>query len=92
MLWARRDRPGKIAFWITTAAVLFAGDFPLAVFKTLADSLRASTAGFGGQLLAVVLRRPESIALLAMGVFYLWTYLRADAVHVEDVVESNVHA
>ncbi|MGD0157461.1 MAG: glycosyltransferase family 87 protein [Terracidiphilus sp.] len=92
MLWARRDRPGKIAFWITTAATVFAGDVPLAVFKTLADSLRVSTAGFGGQLLAVVLRRPESIALLAMGVFYLWTYLRADAVHVEDVVESNVHA
>ncbi len=92
MLWAGRGRPGKIAFSITTAAALFAGDFPLAVFKTIADSLHVSTAGLGGQLLTVVLRRPESIALLAMGVLYLWTYLRADAVHAENAIESNLHA
>ena len=92
MLWAGRDRLGKIAFSITAAAVLFAGDFPLAVFKTLADSLHVSTAGFGRQLLTVVLIRPESIALLAMGVFYLWTYLRTAAIHAENLVESKVHA
>jgi hypothetical protein len=76
MLWTRRGGLGKTAFWITTAAVLFAGDFPLAVLKTIADSLHVNRSGFGGQLLSVVLIRPESIALLAMGIFYLWTYLR----------------
>ena len=50
-----------------------------------------STAGFGRQLLTLVLIRPESIALLAMGIFYLWIYLRADAVHAENV-EASLHA
>ena len=83
MLWARRGGVGKAALWITTAAVLFAGDIPLAVFKTIADSLHVSRAGFGGQLLSAVLIRPESLALLAMGGFYLWTTLKADGAHVE---------
>ncbi len=91
LLWAGRGRLGKTAFWITTAAVLFAGDFPLAVFKTTADALRVNTDGFGRQLEALVLIRPESIALLAMGVFYLWTYLRADAIEVESA-EPNLRA
>ncbi len=85
MLWAGRGRPGRIAFSITTVAALFAGDFPLAVFKTIADSLHVGTAGFGRQLLTLVLIRPESVALLAMGIFFLWTYLRADAVPAENV-------
>ncbi len=92
MLWARRGRLGKIAFSITTVAALFAGDFPLAAFKTMADSLHVSTAGFGGQLLTLVLMRPESIALLAMGIFYLWTYLGTAEFDAENAVESNLHA
>jgi hypothetical protein len=91
MLWAGQRRTGKIAFAITIAAILFAGDFPLAVFKTMADSLHVSTVGFARQLLTVVLIRPESLALLAMGIFYLWVYLRADAVQVENA-ESNLRA
>ncbi len=92
MLWARGGRLGKIAFSVTTGAALFAGDFPLAVFKTLADSLHVSTVGFGRQLLTLVLIRPESIALLAMGIFYLWIYLRTDAVDAESAVDSNLRA
>ncbi len=76
LLWARRGRVGKIGFLITAAAVLFAGDVPLSAITILASSLKLSTAGLGGQLLALVLIRPESIALLAMGIFYLWVYLR----------------
>ncbi|MGO9324100.1 MAG: glycosyltransferase family 87 protein [Terracidiphilus sp.] len=76
LLWTRRGRVGKIGFLITAAAVLFAGDVPLSAVTILASSLKLSTAGLGGQLLALVLIRPESIALLAMGIFYLWVYLR----------------
>jgi len=89
MLWVRRDQVGKIAFWITGAAALFAGDIPLSTFKTLADRLNVSAAGFAGQLLNVILRRPESLALLAMGVFYLWTYLRTAPISADNAVESN---
>jgi glycosyl transferase family 87 len=90
-LWARRGRVGKIAFLITAVAILFAGDVPLSAVTTLASSLKLSTAGLGGQLVALVLIRPESIALLAMGFFYLWAYLRrdgpvkADAATVQDI-------
>jgi len=83
MLWARGGGVGKIAFWITTAAVLFAGDVPLSIFKTIANSMQVSRAGFAGQLLSVVLIRPETLALLAMGVFYLWTTLRVDPTQME---------
>jgi len=82
---------GKIAFLITAVAILFAGDVPLSAVTTLASSLKLSTAGLGGQLVALVLIRPESIALLAMGFFYLWAYLRrdgpvkADAATVQDI-------
>lgn len=92
MLWAGHGRLGKIAFAVTMTAVVFAGDFPLAVFKTLADSLHVSTRGFGRQLLTLVLIRPESIALLAMGIFYLWTALRSGVVRAENSVECNLHA
>lgn len=91
MLWAARGRLGKFAFAVTAAAVLFAGDVPLAASKTAADMLHLSTAGLGAQLLTVILRRPESIALLAMGVFYLWTYLRTASLHAETIVEAEVH-
>ena len=79
MLWAERGGRGKIAFWITTAAVLFAGDVPLSVFKVIANSLQVSHVGIGGQLLSVVLLRPESMAGVALGGCYLWHYHRYTA-------------
>jgi len=77
MLWAERGRVGKIAFWITTAAVVFGGDLALSVFKLIANSLQVNQAGLGEKLLSVVLLRPESIALLVLGLFYLGINLRA---------------
>lgn len=78
-LWARSGRLGKIAFLVTVAGILFAGVLPLASFKTLADFLHTTTADFGAQFLTLVLRRPEPIALLLIGVFYLWVYLAPEA-------------
>lgn len=75
VLWARRGRLGKIAFLVTVTGILFAGVVPLATFKTLADFLHTTTADFGAQLLTLLLRRPEPIALSVMGAFYLWIYL-----------------
>jgi hypothetical protein len=88
MLWARRGRAGKVAFWITAAAALFAGDFALAVFKVIANSLHVSQVGIGGQMLSVVLLRPESIALVAMGVFYLWACMRTESLPVEPAQQT----
>ncbi len=76
MLGAAGGRVAREALAITIAATLFAGEIALSVFKTIADGLRLGTAGFGHQLLTVILIRPESIALLAMGIFYLSLYLK----------------
>jgi hypothetical protein len=89
ILWARPGRVGKSAFLVTAVGILFAGVVPLALFKTLADSLHTTTDGFGAQLLTLVLRRPEPIALLLMGVFYLWVYLTPE-VQLENTTASDV--
>jgi hypothetical protein len=90
ILWARPGRLGKIAFLVTGGGVLFAGVVPLASFKTLADFLHTSTADFGAQLLTLVLRRPEPIALLVMGVFYLWVYLRPEVQSADTAASKTV--
>jgi Glycosyltransferase family 87 len=89
MLWAGQDRLAKVALTVTAAAALFAGDVPLAAFKTLADSLHTNTAGLGNQLLTLVLRRPEPIALMAMGGVYLWIYVRQRDLRIEKQPDSN---
>ncbi len=79
-LWAQRGPAGRVALLVTAVAALFAGDLALSAFKVIANSLHVSQAGLGEQLLSVVLLRPESIALVAMGCFYLGIYLKADAI------------
>lgn len=48
----------------------------MTALKILADACQAGATGFGAQLLTLVLRQPEPIALLAMGFIYLWVYVR----------------
>ena len=92
ILWAGRGRLARAAFFITGAAVLFAGDLSLAFVKTLADSLPSGTAGFGPRLVTLAFRRPEPVALLAMGVFYLWIYARSSAARAAPVAGSHLPA
>jgi hypothetical protein len=40
--------------------------------------LHITTVGLPGELLTVVLTRPAPLVLLAMGIFYLWIYVRRD--------------
>ncbi len=92
LLWAEGGYRAKAAVLIASLAALLTGDATFLVFEMVVDFLRMSPNGILGQAATVVLKRPATFALLAMGVFYLWTYLRADAVHAESVVESNLHA
>lgn len=88
ILWSRPGRLGKIAFLVTVVGILFAGVIPLASFATLANFLHTTTADFGAQLQTLVLRRPEPIALLVMGIFYLWVCLTPE-VQGEDTAASE---
>ncbi|MGD0547912.1 MAG: hypothetical protein ABR991_08810, partial [Terracidiphilus sp.] len=76
MLWAEGGRVRWIALPITATGVLMTGDIPLAVCSILFNRLPISTAGFFAQLLALLVIRPASLILLAMGIFYLWMYLK----------------
>jgi hypothetical protein len=78
MLWAEGKSIRWMALLVTTAGIVFTGDIPLTVLLLLSSTLNISTAGLSGQILTVVLTRPTPLILLAMGIFYLWVYVRRD--------------
>jgi hypothetical protein len=79
MLCAKGGPMGRIALLVNAAAVVFTGDVPLAIVISIANKLHVGAAGLWGKMLTVVLTRPASLILLAMGAFYLWAYLRRAA-------------
>jgi hypothetical protein len=76
LLWAEGGSLGKAAMPITSAAVLAAGKISLVTFEAIVGSFPFAVHGILTKAITVVLIRPASFALLAMGVFYLWVYLR----------------
>jgi hypothetical protein len=78
LLWAE-GRPARwVALLLTTAGIVLTGDLPLAILVGLTRNLSFSATSLSGQMLTVVLMRPVPLILLAMGIFYLWIYLRRD--------------
>jgi hypothetical protein len=78
MLWAEGGRIGRLALLVTTAGIVATADLPLIIFLALTRNLHISAAGLSGQMLTVALARPVPLILLAMGIFYLWIYLRRE--------------
>ncbi len=76
LLWAEDRSAGKAAIWTTSLAALFTGEISLVIFAMLTDRLDFGSGGVLTQAISVVLKRPAPLALLAMGIFYLWAYLR----------------
>jgi len=79
MLWARGGPIRWIALLLNTAAVVVTGDIPSAILIIFANKLHVDTAGVLGKILTIVLMRPVPLILLALGVFYLWVYVRRSA-------------
>ncbi len=79
MLWAEGGLTGWIALLVNTAGVVLTADIPSAALVLLFDKLHVGAAGIFGKILTVVLMRPAPLILLAMGIFYLWVYLRRTA-------------
>lgn len=83
MLWAE-GRPGRwLALLVTTAGIVFTADIPLTILTILASAFHISTPGLSAQMLTVVLTRPTPLILLAMGIFYLWVYMRRTRPDIE---------
>ena len=78
MLWAEGGSRRWLAFGLTVAGIASTSDIPLAILVTLTRNLHFSTTALAGKLMTLLLLRPTSIILLAMGCFYLWVYVRYD--------------
>ena len=76
MLWIEGGPIRWIALLLNTAGVVLTADIPSASLILLTDHLQVGTSGIFGKILTVALMRPAPIILLAMGIFYLWVYVR----------------
>lgn len=75
-LWAKGNRAGKVACALTTAALLFTGEVPLAFLNPLLRRIHVDAGSFLGRLETVMLMRLAALSLLAMCLFFLWIYWR----------------
>lgn len=76
MLWTEGGPIRWLALLLNSAAVLLTGDVPLAILAIIANNLHQYTAGIFGHILTVVVMRPVPLILLALGILYLWVYIR----------------
>jgi len=94
MLCARGGRIRWVALVVTAAAMVFTGDFTLAILNILTKKCAFARTGLLAEVVAVLFTRPASLALLAMGIFYLWVYVRRAVSDVQidspDVVRKTV--
>jgi hypothetical protein len=78
MIWAERGLIGWVALVLNSAGIVLTSDIPAVMLLILAKNLHISPVGLSGKIMTVVLVEPAPLALLAMGIFYLWVYLRRD--------------
>jgi hypothetical protein len=76
MLWAEGGLIGWLAPLLTAAGFVVTGDLPWVIFLSLIRTLHLPAAGTAGRMVASGLVFPVPLTLLAMGVFYLWVYVR----------------
>jgi len=74
ILWAQGGKIGRLALFVTTAAIFLSGDLPGAIMLILAG--RVSPASLSGRILTGVQVFSIPIALLGAGIFYLWIFAR----------------
>ncbi len=93
LLWAEGGSRAKAAILITSVAALLTGDATFLIFEMIVDLFRVSPVGIPGQVVTVVLKRPATLSLLAMGVFYLWVYLqRTDPWKAASTVDRQIES
>ena len=76
IIWAKGGAIRWLALAFSGAGAVFIGIFPAQVLAAYSTHLLQSTHGLPGTLLAIVFTRPSPLILLAMGIFYLWVYVR----------------
>jgi len=76
MLWTEGGPVRWIAFLLNTAGIIVTSDIPAASLVVLTKNLQAHPSGIFAQMMTVLCLRPAPLILLAMGIFYLWMYVR----------------
>lgn len=76
ILWTEGGLLRWTALLLNTAGIVMTGDLPSAALMILTRGLHIHAAGVPGLALTVILLRPCTLLLLAIGTFYLWVYMR----------------
>jgi hypothetical protein len=76
ILWSKGGPLGWTALVLNAAGIVLNADLPQVMLGALIRGMHLSTATLSGQILTVVLARPNQEILLVMGAFYLWVYMR----------------
>ena len=75
-LWFRGGRIRWLALLVTGAGIVLTDDLPVQLLAIQTAHLEVPATGFSSQLQTLVLARPVPLVLLAIGIFYLWAYVR----------------
>jgi hypothetical protein len=76
LLWRQNKRLGRIAVGVTALAFLCTGDLLWTLALAFIRQMPPPTSWLGGQILTVVQIFPAPLALLLMGIFYLYAFAR----------------
>ena len=76
MLWAKGGFKGRAAAAVTSTAIFFTGEVPLAFLNPLLHRLHLDTGSLMSKLGMVLLMRLAPLSLLAMCLFFVWVYGR----------------
>ena len=85
-LWSEGGWTGRAALALTTAGLGATADIPLSLWSNLTGRLDIGQMGVIERTLFVPFLRPVPVALLAMGMFYLWVYVRRANVGEDSVL------
>jgi hypothetical protein len=86
MLWAKRNRVGRLALFTTFAALILVGDLPWVILLALINKFQFPANLLMGRLLMAIQVLPVPLILLSTCMFYLWVYVWWDTPENE---ESN---
>jgi hypothetical protein len=76
VVWSAGGAMARIGLLLTTMCALLTGDLAEEFLAIAASSLRLAAHGFFGKVLSLMMTRPVPLIVFAVGVFYLWAYVR----------------
>jgi hypothetical protein len=88
MLWNEKGPVRWAALLFTGAAISAIGDLPLALLTLFAQRVPPSSDSFFGKLVTILVWNPTPVILLAASIFFLWAFVRQDALALSAVAGS----